>query len=242
MPPHGILFEEDPGYLLICLLGHGTTGQTMLVRDQRSGSTYVRKRIQNREPLQLTEGKPAEVWALRKPPPHELVPFIKETSESRDGGWTIISQFCNGGNLVEFIDCFEAKKEMVLEGMLWHVYACLAKAIAFLQHGYRESERLPEEWELMFHNDLHPANVFLDHAGSALPLVMLGDFGDATCPPRTDDDELPVQEGPRGDILDIGHIIRILMLASWQPKADYVERHDLALTNEWGKRGARCVF
>lgn len=143
-------------------------------------------------------------------------------------GWSIVSQFCNGGNLTSFIECFEEKGIPVLEGMIWHVLVSLARVVAWLHFGWdEEEEELPEGWKPVVHTDIVPGNIFLDFEDAEIvPKVMLGDFGESR-PPF--EGEFRDEHGvPSVDMIMIGIVVRMLMLAMWRPETDQGERQMLA--------------
>lgn len=163
MTTRGILFPEGPGYLLVSPLGEGATAKVMTVRDQSTGQIYVRKRMVSADAIQTTSNVPREVWAARKLGPHKLIPSLLAVYEEPTDWWTIFFQYCNGGDLYNLWDRYSEVRPPVPEGMVWHVYRSLVKAMAFLHHGWRAGEGVKEGWEMMFQGDLHPGNVFLHY-------------------------------------------------------------------------------
>lgn len=70
------------------------------------------------------------------------------------------------------------------EEAVWDIFMQLVNAVAFLQYGVRDACFHPEppvpRWTGVIHRDIKPANVFLcTQLHRSLPLVVLGDFGQA---------------------------------------------------------------
>jgi serine/threonine protein kinase len=216
-----VLFDEGDGYRLVRRLGLGCTAQVMAVKNQKDGKIYARKRLLYPASTPFKDNVPNEVWITRKLGPHQLIPFIADVFESPPGQWSIIFQFCNGGDLDQLIVSHSKLAKPIPEASMWHIYSNVASAVAFLHHGWREGQPLPSDWDTIFHGDLHVGNVYLDYPpGSDIPNVMLGDFGYSTYRKGYDFNEPLFVNRERHhwsfDILQFGTILRDLMVAANQ--------------------------
>ena len=179
-------FNEGAGYLFVDNLGSGTQGQTMLVLSVADNKIYVRKRMF--PGLLRASELPTEVSLYI---PYPFIPTLIDWTDSGLAIHTIrhgmhvnestsIWQYCNGGDLADFIDKYDgnavrhlaALEEFIPEALIWRFFDQLLGTLTFIQH------RHPP----LVHRDLCPGNVFLHWSSddSELPDFFLGDFGHAS--------------------------------------------------------------
>ncbi|KAI1872351.1 uncharacterized protein JN550_004070 [Neoarthrinium moseri] len=127
-------------------------------------------------------------------------------------------QYCNGGDLRNLIHLYRQYDNTIPEIFIWHVAERLTTALAFLKHGVYPGEdwdHRPAAWTPIYHNDLHPHNVFIHYpdvhgqvpaagaVGEAFPAIVLADFGLA----RVQGDE-PDSEFLWGNVFTMGGLLR----------------------------------
>lgn len=104
-------------------------------------------------------------------------------------------EFCNGGDLHDYVDRFRQVGIEVPENLIWHAYKSLTSALVFLQTGERVGTELTlptpststateeDSWRPILHRDLKPDNVLLTQDPTnptGFPLVKITDFDFAT--------------------------------------------------------------
>jgi serine/threonine protein kinase len=151
---------------------------------------------------------------------------------------TIWTEFCEIGSLSDLIKwmSYGDKKVYMPEMFLWHVLRSLVEAVRYCQRGGAENEKRDPKWNVIYHRDIQPSNVFLACGGksdSDLPRVLLGDFGCSTSlrdiaagkssPFHTEryDYRFAPPEAPdfslRSDVYQIGLVMQCLMFAETEP-------------------------
>lgn len=109
---------------------------------------------------------------------------------------------CSKGSLWDMIDLHREHDRRIPESFAWHIFWCLANAVAYLQHGpdddssssFSESSS-SADWSWIFHRDIHPGNVFItggERIGDHIH-VLLGDFGSSITEDRDDNMEIHMQ-------------------------------------------------
>ncbi|KAI4102157.1 MAG: hypothetical protein L6R37_004522 [Teloschistes peruensis] len=98
-------------------------------------------------------------------------------------------EFCDKGNLWEFVNDRVKKQRPIGEPWIWDMLIQLVGALAFIQYGARNAcydAETPEDWVGVIHRDIKLDNVFLCSIPDSSHIrFVLGDFGQAM---RVDDD------------------------------------------------------
>lgn len=161
-----------------------------LVEDAITGKLCIEKRLKL---FDIEDGyAKREIEVLHQlryhPNISHLVDFTLDEEGYMDGGWpsaTIWTEYCTEGSLQDVIFAYFNARESIPEAFLWHVLASLAEAVRYCQSG--TAALLPDQmrWNLVYHRDIQPCNVFLTLEGCTdidgpYPRVVLGDFGCST--------------------------------------------------------------
>jgi serine/threonine protein kinase len=240
----------------ITLLGHNNAG-IYLVRDQLTGKYLIEKRL---KPEDATNGfAKREINILYQLSNHSNIAKLVWVELDDVGLFeppsaTIYTEFCNGGTLEDKIKKMQKTKEIARENFLWHVLGSLVEAVRYCQRGNGPlNPMLYDGWNVVYHRDIQPSNVFLTSDGEAktgLPLVVLGDFGCSTSfaeiasgfsdPVNVErqDCTFAPPEAPRyglgSDIYQIGLVMWCLMFWELDPGLDFeVLRDDVLETEDY---------
>ena len=91
-------------------------------------------------------------------------------------------KYCDLGDLDNVIIRYDQRREMIPESFIWHVFACMARALALCHFGANDfgSEPPQADFDYIIHNDIKPKNIFFySHPERVYPVPVLGDFGGA---------------------------------------------------------------
>ncbi|KAF1961433.1 kinase-like protein [Byssothecium circinans] len=92
----------------------------------------------------------------------------------------IVTEWCQG-TLHDLIKQSAATNTAISEPLLWHCLSSLAEAVRYLQYGPAPNGMRAPGWNMYFHRDLCPSNVFLaSEQGEPFPRIVVGDFGCST--------------------------------------------------------------
>ena len=165
-------FDEGQGYLFVKYAGKSSEGQVMLVRSVADGQLYIRKVSWPNHDSGNPDQKADEVNLSRT---HSSIPRVIEsnyfggmTNDHKCKYTSLISQYCNGGDLRTF--AFNIDR-VLPPAFLWHLFERL---LTVLHHLHYECP------SPVAHRDVHPRNIFLHwEQHDNLPQVFLDDFGAA---------------------------------------------------------------
>jgi serine/threonine protein kinase len=141
-------------------IGAGNYGEVVLVRHNKSGQTFVCKKVNlaNKNPQQQKESE-NEVRTMSKVKHPNIVGFIDAFVEKRV--LHIVMEYADGSDLEKFLLDTIKRKVVVPEERIIAIFTQIALALRQLHKQH------------LLHRDLKSANVFLTAAGE----VKLGDFG-----------------------------------------------------------------
>lgn len=145
-------------YSIVKVIGKGTFGKAILVKEKESGKLYIMKQI-SISTLSKKERDEAinEVKVLSSLKHENIVSYV--TSFMSDGNLCIIMQYASGGDLYQRIKQQHGRlldEDLIMK---WFVQLCLA-----VKHCHDRR---------ILHRDLKTQNIFLDKDDN----VQLGDFG-----------------------------------------------------------------
>lgn len=151
-----------------------------------------------------------QVLAVKNPRIIEV--FEYDQSHLEDAKWSTWP-LCSGGDLQALLVKFQTALPV---SFLWHVLYQTIEALLFLHHGITAEQKEPvEDWDQVWHGDLHCGNVFLQLDPSSTfggyPNIVLGDFGAAV---RYDDPG----NSDTDDIIALGQMTR--ETACWRRYGD----------------------
>jgi serine/threonine protein kinase len=171
---HVYLCGDGEGYFHIGCLGTGKQGTASLVRSISDGKLYVRKAgeyIFDYYPS--TDDWAPEVSNYRE---HENINRLISYEHYYPGKTnllqaTLITEFCNGGNLFSFFDRYDGKGLKVPEALIWRFLQQMLTGVEFLQ------KQTPK----VVHCDIFPGNIFVNWPNPKKPVdppnFYLADFG-----------------------------------------------------------------
>ncbi|KAI1516898.1 Protein kinase [Pyrenophora tritici-repentis] len=159
---------------------------------------------------------------------------VPDPTQRHAAPW-LVTEYCNGGTLNDFIISWKEKKEFVPEAWVWHIFESLVAAVRYLHCGPEDSSQ--ETWGPIIHRDIIPGNIFLtypdpsntnpDPASSTAPpfTITLADFDPEYCPPEGSKAAEPT------DIYQIGVVLmNMYCMIDWpvqeKSKAAALERGD----------------
>ncbi len=172
-------FDEGAGYLFVKNIGTPCNGEVQLVRCIADGRFYVRK-----ETYPIPLDPDAELTScnevrLYRPHPHipRLIDWVDEFSYKVEGqhrSTASVWEFCNGGDLSEFLAKGLRRGIPIPEVFLWKLLYQIGTVLDFIHFGCQPS---------IGHGDFHAGNIFLhwEDDSTVVPEIKLGDFGNAHC-------------------------------------------------------------
>lgn len=230
-------------YKLIKKLGSGSEGTTHLLESVATGKLIVRKRAHR---FRWEGNIPREVLILRETLGHHrriinLLEYRIEPDPINSRGEILAMHFDHyaGGDLTRY------QVGRTEERFLWHVFYCIAEALAYMHHGFiqnapPERTRCRNRWLPVVHRDLKPDNIFLKQrrtSDNPFPSVVLGDFGYATLEEFSDNGGCITYAPPEGEYSPMGDVwalgSTIHHMAHGRPPIDEMPRTWPGSKQEW---------
>ncbi|KJX92492.1 hypothetical protein TI39_contig5844g00001 [Zymoseptoria brevis] len=152
-----------------------------VVKSRSSGRLFVQKCVEVRQPTQMKRFC-AELDTLLRIKQSGISTNLNILAEFQASNHSpeaiVILEYCDMGSLEGLIKSYISKGRCSPEAMAWNVLLGVGKALAFLHHGDSGQGRDPT-WDMTFHLDLKPCNIFLSSTGGryGFPRVVLADFG-----------------------------------------------------------------
>ncbi|XP_038617648.1 serine/threonine-protein kinase Nek3 isoform X2 [Tachyglossus aculeatus] len=146
-------------FAILKVIGEGSFGRALLVRQESSNQTYAMKEIRLPKSLSDIQNSRKEAILLAKMKHPNIVTF-KESFEA-DGHLYIVMEYCDEGDLMQKIK--QQKGKLFPEDTILHWFAQMCLGVNHI-HNKR-----------VLHRDIKSKNVFLTQKGK----VKLGDFGSA---------------------------------------------------------------
>ncbi|EFB21849.1 hypothetical protein PANDA_006075, partial [Ailuropoda melanoleuca] len=147
------------GYVVLRVIGEGSFGRALLVRQESSNQMFAMKEIRLPKSLSGTQNSRKEAVLLAKMKHPNIVAF--QESFEAEGHLYIVMEYCDGGDLMQKIKHQKGKlfpEDTILN---WFTQMCLA-----VNHIHKKR---------VLHRDIKSKNIFLTQNGK----VKLGDFGSA---------------------------------------------------------------
>lgn len=146
-------------YTVLRVIGQGSFGRALLVRQESSNQKFAMKEVRLPKSFPDTQNSRREAVLLAKMKHPNIVAF-KESFEA-EGHLYIVMEYCDGGDLMQKIK--QQKGKLLPEDMIlnWFIQICLG-----VNHIHKKR---------VLHRDIKSKNVFLTQSGK----VKLGDFGSA---------------------------------------------------------------
>ncbi|KRX09205.1 Protein kinase-like domain [Pseudocohnilembus persalinus] len=146
-------------------IGMGSFGKVQKIKRKSDGKPLVWKEIcykqmEEREKQQLV----SEVNILRDLKHPNIVRYYDRIINKQSQLLYIIMEYCDGGDLKQFLKQLKKDKECIPESSIWKIFMQIVLAIHEI-HRRKEGKIL--------HRDIKPANILLDSKNN----VKLGDFG-----------------------------------------------------------------
>jgi serine/threonine protein kinase len=172
-------------------LGNGVEGAADLVQGSRDGCYYVVKSNHEPEGTKKTVTHEAVVLfgVLKSDHWFSCRPVSVDFEARNTNLCRIVLSYCDSGTLDGFETQYYERCQRVPESMIWHAYLHISMALIFLHTGakydpttkkmIRQSVR---NWNAVYHRDLHPGNVLMNHDGkvdttTSYPDLLVTDFG-----------------------------------------------------------------
>ncbi|KAL8966286.1 MAG: hypothetical protein Q9183_003437, partial [Haloplaca sp. 2 TL-2023] len=154
-----------------------------IVRSRRSGTRYVEKKYKTSDILNQNTAR-EEMNLLRNLRHPNIVKYITgfiEWSDPYNPTASVYTEYCDRGNLWDFMEERYQRRRMIGEEWLWDLYMQLVNAVAYCQtgsHNACEGLEGPSTWVGVLHRDIKLDNIFLASIpGSSATRAVLGDFG-----------------------------------------------------------------
>ncbi|XP_036760759.2 serine/threonine-protein kinase Nek3-like isoform X1 [Manis pentadactyla] len=147
------------GYFVLRVIGEGSFGRALLVRQESSNQMFAMKEIRLPKSSSYTQNSRKEAVLLAKMKHPNIVAF-KESFEA-EGHLYIVMEYCDGGDLMQKIKHQKGKlfpEDTILN---WFTQMCLG-----VNHIHKKR---------VLHRDIKSKNIFLSQNGK----IKLGDFGSA---------------------------------------------------------------
>ncbi|CAK6442894.1 unnamed protein product [Pipistrellus nathusii] len=147
------------GYSVLRVIGEGSFGRALLVRQESSNRMFAMKEIRLSKSFSDTQNSRKEAVLLAKMKHPNIVAFTE--SFEAEGHLYIVMEYCDGGDLMQKIKHQKGKlfpEDMILN---WFTQMCLG-----VNHIHKKH---------VLHRDIKSKNIFLTQNGQ----VKLGDFGSA---------------------------------------------------------------
>ncbi|XP_045444596.1 serine/threonine-protein kinase Nek3 isoform X6 [Pipistrellus kuhlii] len=147
------------GYAVLRVIGEGSFGRALLVRQEGSNRMFAMKEIRLSKSFSDTQNSRKEAVLLAKMKHPNIVAFTE--SFEAEGHLYIVMEYCDGGDLMQKIKHQKGKlfpEDMILN---WFTQMCLG-----VNHIHKKH---------VLHRDIKSKNIFLTQNGQ----VKLGDFGSA---------------------------------------------------------------
>nr|XP_036867663.1 serine/threonine-protein kinase Nek3 isoform X1 [Manis javanica] len=147
------------GYSVLRVIGEGSFGRALLVRQESSDQMFAMKEIRLPKSSSYTQNSRKEAVLLAKMRHPNIVAF-KESFEA-EGHLYIVMEYCDGGDLMQKIKHQKGKlfpEDTILN---WFTQMCLG-----VNHIHKKR---------VLHRDIKSKNIFLTQNGK----IKLGDFGSA---------------------------------------------------------------
>ncbi|KAF2716553.1 kinase-like protein [Polychaeton citri CBS 116435] len=170
------------GYYLVKSLKEGGMSQGInLVKSKTSGNKYIEKHAET-DRLYRRRAE-TEIRALKRVDKGHL-----NLNQLHTYKWftdlrvcSVLLEYCDEGSGEDLINSHIDAAVPISEDFLWHIFASLANALAFLHHGVMDPLREADNprWDYIYHLDIKPCNFFLTSRArqGRFPRVVLGDFG-----------------------------------------------------------------
>lgn len=186
--PSGRLATDRAEYLIVKPLLAGSLRYTnhdidhLLIQNVETAEIFVQKRWNDSTYLSRRRAA-VESSALRQimyagPSPH-IVGILESFYEPSAS--CFILEYCDSGNLGDYIDRNIEQSRFAPEAFAWHVLSSLASALCVCHYGTSDANQslvAAQSWTTLYHFDIQPVNIWLSSRGtvSAYPRVVLGNF------------------------------------------------------------------
>ncbi|OJD35403.1 serine threonine protein kinase [Diplodia corticola] len=162
-------------------LGQGTFGKAMLYRWADDQGNILGRVVVKRDLQQSQYEERRHFRSLRDAGVDSkyIVKYLGENARKKELGRTYL-EFAPYGTLHDLYEYYEQHDVMIPEPFLWYLLRCLAEAAVALE------DPVPPHKKAMFHFDLKPQNILLNHADVSAtshhwhqnyPVVQMADFG-----------------------------------------------------------------
>ncbi|SMQ45087.1 unnamed protein product [Zymoseptoria tritici ST99CH_3D7] len=169
-------------YSKVKSLAHGGMSTAVnVVQDRSTGKVFVQKCIRVRQPKQMKRFR-AELNTLQRIQKYggsiNLNNLIEFEASSRSPEAILILEYCDRGSLEDMMNSAATMGRPLPEAQAWNILLGVGMALGFLHKGVSRQGQIPN-WDMTFHLDLRPCNIFLSSRGGqyGFPRVVLADFG-----------------------------------------------------------------
>lgn len=157
-------------YEKICDIGAGSFGRVAKIERKSDGKLLAWKEINygtmSEKEKQLIVSEVNILRELRHP---NIVRYYDRVIDKRSTQLYIITEYCEGGDLLGLIRTLKAERKQIEEDRIWDYFAQLILALRNCHRHKQGTVTKP-----ILHRDIKPANIFLDASHKT---VKLGDFG-----------------------------------------------------------------
>ncbi|KAL0592493.1 hypothetical protein ABG067_000057 [Albugo candida] len=156
-------------YEQVRVIGKGSFGVVTQIVRKSDGKALVWKEV-NYGPMSEKEKQliVSEVNILRELRHPHIVRYLDRVIDKQATKIYIVMEYCEGGDLSQFVKRKKREGSYIEEGFIWHVFTHIYLALREC-HRHREGNVVRP----ILHRDIKPGNIFLDNNGNA----KLGDFG-----------------------------------------------------------------